>query len=45
MYNDSIMIKLPKELKEKLKEKAELNCQRMSDYVRSLIVKDLKEKE
>lgn len=45
MYNDSIMIKLPKELKEKLKVEAELNCQKMSDYVRALIVKDLKDKE
>lgn len=45
MYNDSIMIKLPKELKEKLKVEASLNCQNMSDYVRALIVKDLKDKE
>lgn len=45
MYNDSIMVKLPKELKEKVKVEAGLNCQNMSDYVRALIVKDLKEKE
>lgn len=45
MYNDSIMVKLPRELKDKLKEEASLNCQNMSDYVRALIVKDLKEKE
>lgn len=45
MYNDTLLIKIPVELKEKIKEKAELNCQNMSDYVRSLVVKDLKEKE
>lgn len=43
MYNENLLIKIPKELKEKVKIKAEQNCQNMSDYVRSLIVKDLKE--
>ena len=42
MYSETLIIKLPKELKEKLKEKAELNCQTASDYIRSLIVKDLR---
>ena len=45
MYNDSILIKLPKEIKEELKEKAIANCQNMSDYVRALIVKALREEE
>ena len=43
MYDENLLIKIPKELKEKMKKKAEENCQNMSDYVRSLIVKDLKE--
>lgn len=43
MYSETLIIKLPKELKEKLKEKADLNCQTVSDYVRGLIVKDLRE--
>lgn len=43
MYNDNLLIKLPREIKEKVKNKAEENCQNMSDYIRCLIVKDLKE--
>lgn len=43
MYKDNLFIKLPKEMKDKVKEKADQNCQSISDYVRSLIVKDLKE--
>ena len=45
MYDECIIVKLPKELKEKLKTKAEENCQNMSDYIRGLIVKNLKENE
>ena len=43
MYDENLLIKLPKDLKEKIKKKAEKNCQNMSDYIRSLVVKDLKE--
>ena len=43
MYTETLMIKLPKELKEQIKTTAELNCQTASDYIRSLVVKDLKE--
>lgn len=43
MYDENLLIKLPKEMKEKIKNKAKENCQTASDYVRSLIVKDLKE--
>ena len=43
MYDNSLIIKLPKELKEKIKNKAQANCQTASEYVRSLVVKDLKE--
>lgn len=43
MYDECVIVKLPKDLKEKVKKKAEQNCQNMSDYIRSLIVKDLKE--
>lgn len=43
MYNENLMIKLPKELKDKIKEQADLNCQTVSDYIRSLVVKDLRE--
>lgn len=43
MYDGNLLIKIPESLKEKIKERAEENCQNMSDYVRGLIVKDLKE--
>jgi predicted DNA-binding protein len=43
MYSENLMIKIPKELKEQIKEEAELHCQTVSDYVRGLIVKDLRE--
>lgn len=43
MYNGNLLIKLPEELKEKVKNKAEKNCQNMSEYIRNLVVKDLKE--
>lgn len=45
MYDTNFLIKLPKELKEKMKKKAEENCQTLSEYIRSLIVKDLKEEK
>ena len=45
MYDETILIKVPSDLKQKVKEKARLNCQNMSDYVRALVIKDLKEKE
>lgn len=43
MYSENLLIKLPKELKDKIKDKAQANCQTASEYVRSLVVKDLKE--
>lgn len=45
MYNDSLMILVPKELKEQIKKKAESRYQTVSDYVRNLIVEDLEENE
>lgn len=45
MYDDSLLVKIPKEIKEKVKNKAKENCQTASDYIRGLIVKDLKENE
>lgn len=42
MYDEAILIKIPNDLKEKIKTKAKQNCQNMSDYIRSLIVKDLR---
>lgn len=44
MYNDNLMILIPKEMKEQIKEKAKSKYQTVSDYVRNLIVKDLEEK-
>ena len=45
MYDENIIIKIPKALKERIKVQAGLNCQNVSEYVRSLIVKDIKENE
>ena len=45
MYNDNLMILIPKEMKEKIKERAKSKYQTVSDYVRNLIVEDLKNKE
>lgn len=44
MYDENLMILIPKEMKEKLKEKAKSKYQTVSDYVRNLIVKDLEKK-
>lgn len=41
MYNDNLMILIPKEMKEKIKEKAKSEYKTVSDYIRNLIVKDL----
>ena len=43
MYKEDLFLKLPEGMKEKIKIRAEENCQSVSDYIRSLIVKDLKE--
>lgn len=43
MYNDNLMILIPKEMKEQIKEKAKSEYKTVSDYVRNLIVKDLEE--
>lgn len=45
MYNENLMIKIPKELKEQIKNVAEKQFQTVSDYVRSLIIKDIQERE
>lgn len=44
MYDENLMILIPKEMKEKIKEKAKNKYQTVSDYVRNLIVKDLEKK-
>lgn len=41
MYDENLMILIPKEMKEQIKEKAKSKYQTVSDYVRNLIVKDL----
>ena len=43
MYDTKLIINLPKDLKEKMKAKAQENCQTVSDYLRSLVIKDLRE--
>lgn len=43
MYKEDLFIKLPEGMKEKIKNRANENSQSISDYIRSLIVKDLKE--
>lgn len=45
MYDENLIILIPKEIKAKIKKKAIENCQTVSDYVRSLIIKDLKGNE
>ena len=40
-YDDKIMIKLPKELKEAINEKIEPMYINKSEYIRQLIIKDL----
>lgn len=41
MYDENLMILIPKEMKEQVKEKAKSEYKTVSDYVRNLIVKDL----
>lgn len=43
MYDNNLMILVPKKMKEQIKEKAENNFQTVSEYVRGLIIKDLNE--
>lgn len=45
MFDDNLMILIPKEMKEKVKEIAESQYQTVSDYIRGLIIKDIKERE
>lgn len=40
-YDDKIMIKLPKELKEEMDKKVEVMYMNRSEYIRKLIIKDL----
>ena len=44
-FEESLFIKMPKELKEKIAKKAEENFKNVSEYVRDLIVENLKESE
>ena len=42
MYDENLMILIPKEMKEQIKEKAKSEYKTVSDdYVRNLIIKDL----
>jgi hypothetical protein len=43
MYNDNLMILLPKRMKEEVKKKAASQYKTVSDYIRGLIIKDMKE--
>lgn len=45
MYNENLMIKIPKDMKEKVKEIAEKQYQTVSDYIRGLIIKDIQERK
>ena len=44
IYDAIIMIKLPKDMKEKFEEKANQKYKNLSEYVRDLIRKELEEK-
>lgn len=44
MFNDNLMILIPKEMKEKVKEIASKEYQTVSEYIRGLIAKDIKER-
>lgn len=41
-YDSQIFIKIPKAIKEQVDKKADEESKTISDYIRSLIVKDLK---
>lgn len=45
MYNDNLMILLPKEIKEEIKKIAKEEYKTVSDYVRGLILKDIQERK
>ena len=40
-YDDIFILKLPKDLKEKTKLKADARCKNVSQYIRDLIIKDI----
>lgn len=42
-FNEVLYIKLPKELKEKMQQRADKKIKTTSEYVRDLIIKDLNE--
>lgn len=44
MYSENLMIKIPKELKDEAKKKAEQEYKTVSDYIRGLIIRDLQNK-
>lgn len=44
IYDDRLMIKLPKELKDKLEQEANSKYKSISEYIRDLINKELEEK-
>lgn len=43
-YNENIIFKVSSELKEALEERAYQNGQNVSEYIRGLIIRDVKEK-
>ena len=42
-FDEKILIKLPKEMKDRAEEIAQSNSQSLSAYIRALILKDIKE--
>lgn len=45
MFDDNLMILIPKEMKEQVKEIAAKEYQTISEYIRGLIIKDIKERK
>lgn len=43
MYDEKLLIKLPKKMKQDIQEISEKNNQTVSEYLRGLIAKDIKE--
>lgn len=41
-YTETLIIRVPKELKDKIQEKASKNYKDVSVYIRDIIIKDLK---
>lgn len=43
-YTETLIIRVPKELKDKIQKKASKDYKDVSVYIRDIIIKDLKEK-